>query len=145
MRLGKEALKKKIKIAGSGTGVVSGEGEHDQPRLRDNDKKWTELRFHGTRRLGIGRKWEASQQPHIFPKEEIESHDLSLWIMHIKKWMRISWWFKNYNICTISTMYPIKIKAHERNVNIVRFNYDGDLFFSGEADRVINVFESYTG
>jgi hypothetical protein len=28
-------------------------------------------------------------------------------------------------------MYPIKIKAHERNVNIVRFNYDGDLFFSG--------------
>lgn len=37
-------------------------------------------------------------------------------------------------------MYPIKIKAHERNVNIVRFNYDGDLFFSGEADRLINVF-----
>jgi len=56
VRLGKEALKKKIKIAGSGTGVVSGESEHDQPRLRDNDKKWTELRFHGTRRLGIGRK-----------------------------------------------------------------------------------------
>jgi len=45
----------------------------------------------------------------------------------------------------ISTMYPIKIKAHERNINIVRFNYDGDLFFSGEADRLINVFEAYTG
>jgi WD40 repeat protein len=42
-------------------------------------------------------------------------------------------------------MYPIKIKAHDRNINIVRFNYDGDLFFSGEADRLINVFEAYTG
>jgi hypothetical protein len=28
-------------------------------------------------------------------------------------------------------MYPIKIKAHERNINVVRFNYDGDLFFTG--------------
>lgn len=42
-------------------------------------------------------------------------------------------------------MYPIKIKAHETNINIVRFNYDGDLFFSGERDRLINVFEAYTG
>lgn len=42
-------------------------------------------------------------------------------------------------------MYPIKLKAHERNVNIVRFNYDGDLIFSGDADRLINVFEAFTG
>lgn len=26
----------------------------------------------------------------------------------------------------------MKIKAHTRKVNIVRFNYDGDLLFSGE-------------
>ena len=30
-------------------------------------------------------------------------------------------------------MYPIKIKAHERNVNIVRFNYDGDLVKNSEC------------
>lgn len=44
-----------------------------------------------------------------------------------------------------STMFPIKIKAHDRNVNIIRFNYDGDLIFSGAADRLINVFEAFTG
>lgn len=37
-------------------------------------------------------------------------------------------------------MYPIKIKTHDRNVNIIRFNYDGDLIFSGGADRLINVY-----
>ena len=30
-------------------------------------------------------------------------------------------------------MYPIKLQTSERNVNIVRFNYDGDLLFSGSA------------
>ena len=39
----------------------------------------------------------------------------------------------------------MKLKVHERNINIVRFNYDGDLLFSGDADRLINVFEAYTG
>ena len=28
---------------------------------------------------------------------------------------------------------------------MVRFNFDGDLFFSGSSDRRINVFYSYTG
>ena len=42
-------------------------------------------------------------------------------------------------------MYPIKLKAHERNINALRFNFDGDLIFSGDADRLINVFEAYTG
>ncbi len=42
-------------------------------------------------------------------------------------------------------MFTIKIKAHDRNVNIIRFNYDGDLIFSGAADRLINVFEAFTG
>ena len=37
-------------------------------------------------------------------------------------------------------MYPLKLKAHERNINSVKFNYDGDLIFSGDAARVINVF-----
>lgn len=46
-------------------------------------------------------------------------------------------------------MYPIKIKAHDRNVNIVRLNYDGDLIFSGgpgdKQNPSINVFEAFTG
>lgn len=42
-------------------------------------------------------------------------------------------------------MYPIKIQAHETNLTIVRFNYDGDLFFTAERDRLINVFASFTG
>lgn len=46
-------------------------------------------------------------------------------------------------------MYPIKLKAHERNVNIVRLNYDGDLVFSGgpgdKENPSINVFETFYG
>ena len=46
-------------------------------------------------------------------------------------------------------MYPIKLKVHDRNVNIVRINYDGDLIFSGgpgdPQNPSINVFESFTG
>lgn len=46
-------------------------------------------------------------------------------------------------------MYPIKLKAHERNVNIVRINYDGDLIFSGgpgdKQNPSINVFDSFEG
>ena len=38
--------------------------------------------------------------------------------------------YKN-RIIVVEKMYPIKLKAHERNVNIVRLNYDGDLVFSG--------------
>jgi hypothetical protein len=42
-------------------------------------------------------------------------------------------------------MRPIILKGHERPVTIVRFNYDGDLFFSGSAENKINLWEAYTG
>ena len=46
-------------------------------------------------------------------------------------------------------MHPIKIKVHERNVNIIRLNYDGDLIFSGgpgdQQNPSINVMKSFTG
>lgn len=42
-------------------------------------------------------------------------------------------------------MHPFVLKGHERPVTIVRFNYDGDLFFSGSAENKINLWESYTG
>lgn len=42
-------------------------------------------------------------------------------------------------------MRPIILKGHERPVTIVRFNYDGDLFFSGSAETKINLWEAFTG
>ena len=42
-------------------------------------------------------------------------------------------------------MKPFVLKGHERPVNIIRFNYDGDLFFSGSAESKINLWESFTG
>ena len=42
-------------------------------------------------------------------------------------------------------MRPIILKGHERPVTIVRFNYDGDLLFSGSAETKINLWEAYTG
>jgi translation initiation factor 3 subunit I len=42
-------------------------------------------------------------------------------------------------------MRPLILKGHERPVTIVRFNYDGDLFFSGSAENKINLWEAYTG
>ena len=42
-------------------------------------------------------------------------------------------------------MKPFVLKGHERPVNIIKFNYDGDLFFSGSAESKINLWESFTG
>lgn len=42
-------------------------------------------------------------------------------------------------------MKPFVLKGHERPINVVKFNYDGDLFFSGSAEAKINLWEAYTG
>ena len=42
-------------------------------------------------------------------------------------------------------MQPYVLKGHDRPVTIVRFNYDGDIFFSGSAESKINLWDSYTG
>ncbi len=42
-------------------------------------------------------------------------------------------------------MKPFVLKGHERPINVVKFNYDGDLFFSACAEGKINLWEAYTG
>lgn len=42
-------------------------------------------------------------------------------------------------------MRPFILRGHERPINMVKFNYDGDLFFSASADNKVNMWESYTG
>ena len=48
-------------------------------------------------------------------------------------------------LLSINIMRPLVLKGHERPITIVRFNYDGDLFFSGSAESKINLWEAYTG
>jgi|JI61114C2RNA_FD_contig_71_2030814_length_1083_multi_6_in_0_out_0_1 translation initiation factor 3 subunit I len=42
-------------------------------------------------------------------------------------------------------MRPFVLRGHERPINAVRFNYDGDLFFTASADNKVNMWEAYTG
>ncbi len=42
-------------------------------------------------------------------------------------------------------MKPILLRGHERPVNIVKLNYDGDLLFTGSSDSKVNVWSSSTG
>ncbi len=42
-------------------------------------------------------------------------------------------------------MKPIELRGHTRPVKAVKINFDGDLFFSGGADSIVNVWSTYTG
>ena len=42
-------------------------------------------------------------------------------------------------------MKPILLRGHEKPINVVKFNFDGDLFFTGSADKRINLWSSFTG
>jgi len=42
-------------------------------------------------------------------------------------------------------MKPIELRGHERPINCIKINFDGDLFFSGGADSKVNLWSSYTG
>lgn len=42
-------------------------------------------------------------------------------------------------------MKPISLRGHERPVNVVKINFDGDLLFSGSTDKKVNLWDSYTG
>lgn len=42
-------------------------------------------------------------------------------------------------------MRPIRLQGHTKPLKEVKFNYDGDLLFTGSAENTINVWESYTG
>jgi translation initiation factor 3 subunit I len=42
-------------------------------------------------------------------------------------------------------MRPIKLQVHEKPINVVKLNYDGDLLFSGSSDKKVNIFYALTG
>ncbi len=42
-------------------------------------------------------------------------------------------------------MKPISLRGHERPVNVVKINFDGDLLFSGSTDKRVNLWDAYTG
>jgi len=42
-------------------------------------------------------------------------------------------------------MRPILLKGHERSITVVKFNFDGDLLFTGSKDHVPSVWRSDTG
>ena len=42
-------------------------------------------------------------------------------------------------------MRPIRLQGHTKPLKEVKFNYDGDLLFTGSAENIINVWEAYTG
>jgi len=41
-------------------------------------------------------------------------------------------------------MKPIELRGHERPINQLKFNIDGDLFVSAGVDGIINLWNSYT-
>ena len=38
-----------------------------------------------------------------------------------------------------------KLQAHEKPVNVVKINFDGDLCFSASSDKKVNVWDAFTG
>lgn len=42
-------------------------------------------------------------------------------------------------------MKPLLLRGHEKPINVVKFNLDGDLFFTGSMDRRVNLWAAYTG
>ena len=42
-------------------------------------------------------------------------------------------------------MKTFKLQAHEKPINVVKLNLEGDLLFSGSSDKKINLWYSMTG
>lgn len=42
-------------------------------------------------------------------------------------------------------MKPLLLRGHEKPINVVKFNFDGDLFFTGSSDKKINLWAAFTG
>lgn len=45
----------------------------------------------------------------------------------------------------VETMRPILLKGHERSITVVKYNYDGDLLFTGSKDHVPSVWRAESG
>ena len=41
-------------------------------------------------------------------------------------------------------MTSVELRGHEKAVNFVKFNLDGDLFFTGAAEKRVNVWRNHT-
>jgi len=41
-------------------------------------------------------------------------------------------------------MKSVELRGHEKAVNFVKFNLDGDLFFTGAAEKRVNVWRNHT-
>lgn len=42
-------------------------------------------------------------------------------------------------------MKPFQLRGHEKPINVVKFNFDGDLFFTGSSDKKINLWAAFSG
>ncbi len=42
-------------------------------------------------------------------------------------------------------MKPILLRGHEKPISIVKFNFDGDLLFTGAAEKKVNLWYSLSG
>lgn len=42
-------------------------------------------------------------------------------------------------------MKPLLLRGHEKPINVVKFNFDGDLFFTGSSDRRVNLWSAFSG
>jgi translation initiation factor 3 subunit I len=42
-------------------------------------------------------------------------------------------------------MKPFLLRGHEKPVTVVKFNYDGDLLFTGSAEKKVNLWYSISG
>ena len=41
-------------------------------------------------------------------------------------------------------MKALELRGHEKPINVIKFNYDGDLLFTGAAEKRVNVWRNHT-
>ena len=42
-------------------------------------------------------------------------------------------------------MKPITLRGHEKPINVVKLNFDGDFLFTGSGDKKVNLWDAYNG
>lgn len=41
-------------------------------------------------------------------------------------------------------MKPIELRGHDRQITVVKYNFDGDLLFTGGADKKVCLYDSFS-
>lgn len=41
-------------------------------------------------------------------------------------------------------MKPVELRGHDRQITVVKFNFDGDLLFTGGADKKVCLYDVFT-